>query len=110
MVKRLNIDINILNYYVQSSQIPSDYLESKVNDIDKILSGEKRPTFNQLSTIAKALNIPTGLLLLQKPIDTDNKRLEFRTLGSTKIDKMSNDLRDTITEIAIVQYAENIVA
>ena len=99
MVKRLNIDINTLNYYVQCSQVPRDYLKSKVNDIDKILTGEKPPTFNQLSTIAKALNIPTGLLLLQKPINTDSKRLEFRTLGSTEIEKMSDDLRDTITDM-----------
>ena len=99
MATKLSIDPKVLNYYVENAQVPLYALQEKIKDIDKFLTGEKQPTFNQLSDIEKKLNIPTGLLLLPKPIDIDNKRLEFRTLGSLKIEKISDELRDTITDM-----------
>lgn len=99
----INIDASILNHYVQNSEIPLDVLMSKVKNLDLFLSGEKKPTFNQLSNIAKKINIPTGLLLLNHTVDINNLALEFRTLESQSINKMSEALRDTISEMQMKQ-------
>jgi Zn-dependent peptidase ImmA (M78 family) len=99
----MRIDTNTLNYYVQNAQISLDILKSKINHLDQFLSGEKQPTFNQLSDIAKKINIPTGLLLINKTVDTENKRLEFRTISSDEFHGMSEELRDTILAMEIKQ-------
>ncbi|WEI18445.1 hypothetical protein PY247_20025 [Acinetobacter proteolyticus] len=99
----MRIDTNTLNYYVQNAQISLSVLRAKINNLDQFLSGEKQPTFNQLSEIAKKINVPTGLLLLNKTLDIDIKRLDFRTLESDSIDEASEELRDTIAEMEVKQ-------
>lgn len=99
----IQVNNDVLSYYVRNAQIPYGVLQAKVKHLDQFLSGEKQPTFNQLSDIAKKLNIPTGLLLLNKTIETQNKRLEFRTLDSQAVQSMSEALRDTIAEMQFKQ-------
>ena len=99
MVKRLKINTSVVSTYISQSNVSIDFLREKVKNIDQILSGEIDPTFDQLSKIAKKINVPTGLLLLDKPIDKSKTRLEFRTLNSTSVDEMSPELRDTILEM-----------
>ena len=53
----MRIDTNTLNYYVQNAQISLSVLRTKINHLDQFLSGEKQPTFNQLSEIAKKINV-----------------------------------------------------
>jgi len=107
----MRIDTNTLNYYVQNAQISLDVLKSKINYLDQFLSGEKQPSFNQLSEIAKKINVPTGLLLLNKTIDIENKRLEFRTVSSDELNGMSEELRDTILAMEVKQdFLRNEVA
>ena len=53
----MRIDTNTLNYYVQNAQISLSVLRTKINHLDQFLSGEKQPTFNQLSEIAKKINL-----------------------------------------------------
>ena len=95
----MNVNPDTLNYYVEKAHIPINELRASVKNIDLFLSGEKQPTFNQISNIAKKLNIPTGLLLLDKSIEIKSGRLEFRTLNSSYLDEMSEELRDTIIEM-----------
>ena len=95
----MNINTETLNYYVENARISLDELRNSVKGIDMFLSGEKQPTFNQVSEIARKLNIPTGLLLLNKSIEVKSSRLEFRTLNSVHLDLMSEELRDTIIEM-----------
>ncbi|MEX5279046.1 ImmA/IrrE family metallo-endopeptidase [Lactococcus petauri] len=103
MVVTLTIETDTLKYYIQKSQLDLAYLQKKISNFDKFMSGEKQPTFNQLSEIAKKLNVPTGLLLLKNKVDMDSKRLDFRTLNSDHIEKMSPELRDTINEMEAKQ-------
>ncbi|MCQ9328019.1 ImmA/IrrE family metallo-endopeptidase [Pelistega suis] len=95
----MNINTDTLKYYVNRARISLSDLQESIKDIEFFLSGEKSPSFAQISTIAKKLNIPTGLLLLNKTINLDNKRLEFRTLHSTQRNDMSEELRDTILDM-----------
>lgn len=95
----MNISTETLNYYVENASISLETLRDSIKNIDLFLSGERQPTFNQLSDIAKKLNVPTGLLLLDKAIELKSGRLEFRTLNSRHIDAISEELRDTIIEM-----------
>ncbi len=95
----MDVNPETLSYYIERADISLDELRTSVKGIDLFLTGEKQPTFNQISNIAKKLNIPTGLLLINKPIEIKSGRLEFRTLNSSHIDEMSEGLRDTIIEM-----------
>lgn len=99
----MNINANTLNYYIQNAQISFELLKSKIKNLEEFLSGEKQPTFSQLSEIAKKINVPTGLLLLDEPINIEDKRLDFRTINSNELEGMSEELRDTIIEMEIKQ-------
>ncbi|WP_294758157.1 ImmA/IrrE family metallo-endopeptidase [uncultured Lactobacillus sp.] len=103
MVTRLDINPRTLAYYIDNSGVSKDYLEMKVQNIDAFLDGSKTPTFNQLSEIAKLIDVPTGLLLLSDPVEADNNTLKFRTINSNRIEKISNELRDTIIEMQTKQ-------
>lgn len=67
------------------------------------MNGHKQPTFNQVSNIAKAINIPTGLLLLPKPMELIPHESKFRTANSEPIIDMSSELRDTLLEMGTKQ-------
>lgn len=99
MVQRLTINPDILSTYIKSSNTPLEIIEKKVPKIQEILEGTKQPTFNQISAIANLINVPTGLLLLNNKVDTNNINLNFRTISSQAIDEMSPELKDTILEM-----------
>lgn len=99
MVNRIQINPNTLSYYIEESKISFDVLQEKVPYFDKFLSGDKLPTYNQLEKIANIINVPTGLLTLQRQVDINTQRLSFRTPNSTILDGISAELRDTIIEM-----------
>lgn len=99
MVKRLQINSDVLLSYIEKSGVALDMLQEKVNDIDQFVGGEKMPTFNQLEKISTLINVPVGLLALQQSVNIDTQRLSFRTPNSIVVSKMSAELRDTIIEM-----------
>lgn len=98
-VERLNVNPTVLLSYIQSSNTPFEILKRKIPNIEKFLSGEQLPTFNQLSELGKLINVPTGLLMLRNKIEMENIKLDFRTIDSQRINEMSSELRDTILEM-----------
>lgn len=103
MVIRLEIKPEVLQYYVENSDKSMEVLQSKVENFDKYLIGEKKPTFKQLSSIAKILNVPTGLLTLSNVVEEQPSHLSFRTLNSQNLEGMSAELKDTIAEMLTKQ-------
>lgn len=99
MVNRISINTDTLSYYIEGSKVSLDLLQEKIPNLDKFLSGDKLPTYNQLEKIAGLINIPTGLLVLQRQINVNTQRLSFRTPDSARVDQMSAELRDTIIEM-----------
>lgn len=99
MVERLAINQEVLAKYVQASNTPLDYLKQKLPKIEAYLTGQEKPTFNQLSTIAKLINIPTGLLLLNQFIASPEIEADFRTIDFKTINEMSKELRETIVDM-----------
>lgn len=99
MVNRISINPDILSRYVEESSVSLDLLQEKISDFDKFLAGDKSPTYNQLEKISKLINVPTGLLALQRQVNINTQRLSFRTHNSHTINQMSAELRDTIIEM-----------
>lgn len=103
MVTRLEINEQVLRYYIEKSNVPIEILQNKEKNIDLFLNGSKSPTFNQLSNIAKTIYIPLGLLLLKDPIEDPIKDIDFRTIDSSNLEGFSPELRDTIREMKVKQ-------
>lgn len=90
----------VLQTYFERSGLPLELMEKKVSSkFPQFLTGEKEPSFNQLEKMARLFDIPLGLLLLDNPVDQDTPNLKFRTINSNAITEMSQELRDTITEM-----------
>lgn len=103
MPNKITIQPDVLQHYLTKSRVPASQIKQKMPDFESYLSGEKQPTFNQLSTIAKLINTPTGLLMLSEVVDSGKEKLKFRTFNSAYIDGMSAELQDTITEMRTKQ-------
>jgi len=92
------------NAYFEKSGLSIEYMKEKSHkNFDKFLSGEKSPTFNQLTKISKELSIPVGLLMLDKPIEKKMHDINFRTVNSEHIAHQSKELQDTINEMRFKQ-------
>ena len=99
----MNISSETLDFYIKNSRKSLDELQKDIKDIKLFMSGNKQPTFGQVSDIARKLNIPTGLLMLDRPVEIKNTKLDFRTLDSIRINTISEELRDTIVEMETKQ-------
>lgn len=99
MIQRLNVNTDVLSTYIRSSNTPIELLRQKLPNIDKFLTGELDPTFNQLSILSKLINVPTGLLILNKIITPVALNIDFRTINSNQLSEFSSELRDTIHEM-----------
>jgi len=70
--------------------------------LQKWMSGEKKPTFNQLEDFSKKTHVPLGYFFLKTPPAEECKLLEYRTVDSTVAETPSRNLFDT------VRYMENV--
>lgn len=102
-MKTIEIEPSVLKYYIENSGVSIREIEDKVKSISKILSGEKVPSFNQLSDISKKINVPTGFLILNKIMETRKPKIDFRTLNSNFISEMSNNLKEVIKDMELKQ-------
>lgn len=98
---RMAVNPDVINHYILASHVNPETINMR--GLGDILSGVKQPTFNQISSIAKKIHVPTGLLMLPEIVNTDRTRLQFRTVGSHQVRNMSAELRDTIAEMQVKQ-------
>ncbi|MDS3288403.1 peptidase [Streptococcus pneumoniae] len=99
MTQRIKINTKVLLSYIHNSNTPIELIRKKLPNIDKFLSGDLEPTFNQLSVLSKLINVPTGLLVLKEKIIPISLDVDFRTLNSQRISEMSSELKATILEM-----------
>ncbi|WP_114604368.1 ImmA/IrrE family metallo-endopeptidase [Staphylococcus sp. EZ-P03] len=103
MVKRIALNKQVFNAYIQEANVPLSAIKEKVEKIDDIMSGEINPTFNQLIKIAKIINVPVGALLLNEKMTEPKERLDFRVLQSKMEESKSEELKATIQEMRMKQ-------
>ena len=90
----------VLNYYFEKSGLSKEFMEQKVSKrFGQFLTGERTPSFNQLSEMAKHFRIPLGMLLSDEVIPEKKIEIPFRTVNSEFIGEPSRELRDTIEEM-----------
>lgn len=90
----------VLNYYFEKSGLSKEFMEQKVSKrFGQFLTGERTPSFNQLSDMAKLFRIPLGMLLSDEVIPEKKIEIPFRTVNSEFIGEPSRELRDTIEEM-----------
>lgn len=59
MSNSIQINPNVLKHYINNSHVPVESLREQVPKLDLILNDKLNPTFNQISKIAKIINVPT---------------------------------------------------
>lgn len=99
---KVHIEKDVLEWVLQQCQ------NVAINDettmlLDKWMTGEKTPTFNQVEKVSKATRIPFGYFFLQEPPVEDTSLLEYRTVHSIDLETPSRDLMDTIHDMELIQ-------
>lgn len=59
----------LLSFYIKKSILTTEELSEAFPNLNKWLSNEIEPSFEEISTLATALDIPTGLLVVSKPVE-----------------------------------------
>lgn len=102
MQVNVNVSSEILDWVI--THIQADTLSNKiVKYLNLWVSGEKKPTFNQIEQVSKATGIPLGYFFLQTPPDEDLSIVEYRTIDSIKLKNPSRNLIDTLHDMDQVQ-------
>lgn len=98
MVLRVDIAPGLLEWAQERSRVPFEELASrnKLSRLPDWLSGQTKPTLNQLEDYAAATHTPVGFLFLPEPPDESVPIPDFRTHGDHGVDRPSADLLDTI--------------
>ena len=61
---KIKINPSVLTWAINNSNADEFFVRASFPNIDEWLSGNKKPTFNQLENLSKKLHIPFGYLLL----------------------------------------------
>ena len=98
----VSIAPEILNWIIQKVQFQN--VNSSVYELlNKWLSGEKEPTFNQVEDMSKKTNIPFGYFFLDKPPVEECKVVEYRTVDSISLQEPSRNLIDVLDMMSEAQ-------
>lgn len=108
MIEQALINSAIISWARQRVGLSEDTLAQKLKvEVQKILdweSGKSKPTFQQAQNIAKKTNIPFGYLYLDTPpLQEDLAIPDLRTIGSRRVKKVSDELRDIINQVMVKQ-------
>lgn len=102
MQTRIDISDAVLQWVVRKTQFAALPPKAAAH-LTKWVSGEKKPTFNQLEEVSKATGIPLGYFFLQQPPHEDVPLMEYRTVNSVSFSQPSRNLIATIHEMEMVQ-------
>jgi Zn-dependent peptidase ImmA (M78 family) len=93
---RVAINTDIIRWGIERSGLTTQMLGQKYPNLDQWISGDKSPTFNQLSELAKKINLPIGYFFLSNPPDESLPIHFYRTDSSIAPEKPSANLLDTL--------------
>lgn len=95
---RVNVKPDLLLWACERAGRSVDLLarQQSFRKLPDWVSGEERPTFNQLEKFAQATHTPFGYFFLPKPPEESVPIPDFRTVGNQYMRHPSPDLLDTI--------------
>ena len=104
MTLLLDIQPKLINWAIERARLDTaKEVDDKASGILKIaepwISGEKKPTMNQLRDFAKRVSVPFGYLFLETPPEEPLPIADFRTFRDETLRSSSPDLLDTIYEM-----------
>ena len=98
----VKVQHNILNWVMKKAE--DEVVSTSVLELlKKWISGEKTPTFNQIETVSKKVNIPFGYFFLNEPPVEECDIVEYRTIDSVSVNDPSRNLIDTVDMMSNVQ-------
>src|SRR5882724_13210177 len=96
MAHYVNIKPELLRWAIKRSGLAiGDYKEG----VEKWLSGEKKPTHDQLEKFARRAMVPFGYLFLEQPPNEDLPVPDYRTRTDEGVREPSPNLIETIFEM-----------
>tara|TARA_R110000751_G_scaffold12457_4_gene42772 strand:+ start:94 stop:1221 length:1128 start_codon:yes stop_codon:yes gene_type:complete len=95
MKTEINVDSNMLAWAVSRAGYDLAEFTEKVPNLEKWLSGEKKPTVKQLEAFSKKVHLPFGYLFLSEP-PVENIPIPFFRTNGNQIDKVNLNVYDTI--------------
>ncbi|MEE3750093.1 ImmA/IrrE family metallo-endopeptidase [Mycobacterium intracellulare] len=95
---RVDVEPALLDWAIERSRIDRDELYSKraLRDLPLWQRREKKPTYNELQTFARATHTPFGMLFLSTPPVEKVPIPDFRTIADAEVTTPSPDLLETI--------------
>ncbi len=96
----VNIHEGIISW-IKSIADP-DAVASNAETLSKWEKG-KKPTVAQVDRMSRCLDVPFGYFFLSEPCVYPEDSPAFRTLGSKKKNELSRNLRDTVSNMEIIQ-------
>lgn len=102
MQSSVNISSEVLDWVIAHAQMNS-LSPQIVGYLNLWVSGEKKPTFNQIEKVSKATGIPLGYFFLEHPPKEDLSFVEYRTVDSTELENPSRNLIDVMRDMDQVQ-------
>lgn len=103
MSARIGIKKEVLDWAIAKSNKDYETIEEKFPKISTWRLNKSEPTFKQIQSLSKFLNIPFGYLIVDTPPKEDIELLNFRTVNSVEGENTSRELIDTINEMVIKQ-------
>lgn len=97
MSVRVAVTPSVLSWATSRAGLDTAALHRKF-PLEEWLQGEKKPTFRQLETLAKATRTPIGLFFLTEPPFDELVIRDFRTMRPGQLPAPSPDLLDTIAD------------
>ena len=94
----VDISMEILRWVLTHGRIEK-LSQDNIDLFNSWITGEKKPTFNQVEKISKATGIPLGYFFLQVPPVEDISLVQYRTIDSVALDNPSRNLIDTLNDM-----------
>lgn len=108
MAVEVTIKPEVLKWALERSGLGENEIEKRFPKLKEWQSGSKKPTLPQAKTLAKAVRLPLGRLLLPVPTPDELTIPDFRTVRNANVESIGADLREVIqtAEQRLDWYAE----
>ncbi|MBO7448734.1 MAG: ImmA/IrrE family metallo-endopeptidase [Clostridiales bacterium] len=101
---KMNISISkvVLDWVIRTAEL-NEVANNKIELLRAWRSGSKTPTFNQVESMSKTLNIPLGYFFLEQPPIEDCFIVKYRTVENMYLPEPSRNLIDTLDTMVDIQ-------